>query len=169
MIWSYKTSVCLLCDNTNRWNCAPCIATWNWRNQSKTFPMNDEFTRIALKKDNLPFQTNSKTHPFHLNARPFVSSFGCQPLRKTCCLTSSPSNEPRVQRSTWQRCRLNICSYILVELTNTVFVNSTNLTTNIKTALLSKEHILQTGGKFSWLVQNDEKATETKDDYLLAC
>ena len=87
--------------------------------------MNDEFTRIALKKDNLPFQTNSKTHPFHLNARPFVSSFGCQPLYKTCCLTSSPANEPRVQRSTFYRA----------------------------------------GGKFSWVVQNDEKATETKGDY----
>ena len=64
---------------------------------------------------------------------------------------------------------VSIFVVILVDLTNTVLVNSTNLTTNIKTALLSKEHILQTGGKFSWLVQNDEKATETKDDYLLAC
>ena len=61
---------------------------------------------------------------------------------------------------------VSIYVVVLVELTNTVFVNSTNnITTNIETAVLSKENILQTGGKFSWVVQNDEKATETKGDY----
>ena len=35
---------------------------------------------------------------------------------------------------TRQHCRLNICGYLLVELANTVFVNSTNISTNIKTA-----------------------------------
>ena len=39
---------------------------------------------------------------------------------------------------TWlrQHCRLNVVD-ILVELTNTVFVNSTNITKNIETAALS--------------------------------
>ena len=73
---------------------------------------------------------------------PFVSPFGCQPLCKTCCLTSSPSNEPQVQRSTWQRCRLNICSYI-GWIDKYCICQSTNITTNIETAVLSKEHILQ--------------------------
>ena len=38
---------------------------------------------------------------------------------------------------------VSIFVVILVELTNTVFVNSNNITTNIETAVLSKEHILQ--------------------------
>ena len=42
----------------------------------------------------------------------------------------------------WQHCRLNICKRnILVELTNTVYVNSTNVTSNIETAVLSVSSI----------------------------
>ena len=37
---------------------------------------------------------------------------------------------------------LNICSLIFVELTNTVFVNSTNITTNIETAVLASDRLL---------------------------
>ena len=33
---------------------------------------------------------------------------------------------------------LSIFEYIVVELTNTVFVNSTNVSTNIETAMLSR-------------------------------
>ena len=35
---------------------------------------------------------------------------------------------------------VSIFLVILVELTNTAFVNSTNITTNIETAVLSKKH-----------------------------
>ena len=40
----------------------------------------------------------------------------------------------RNMANTRQHCRLNICGYSLVELSNTVFVNSTNISTNIETA-----------------------------------
>ena len=36
---------------------------------------------------------------------------------------------------------VSIFVVILVELTNTVFVNSTNITTNIETAVLSRYHL----------------------------
>ena len=36
---------------------------------------------------------------------------------------------------------VSIFVVILVELTNTVFVNSTNISTNIETAVLSKRHL----------------------------
>ena len=51
-------------------------------------------------------------------------------------------------KSTRQHCRLNICRVMLVELTNTVFVNSTNITTNIETATLSTFKILSSKQKF---------------------
>ena len=44
---------------------------------------------------------------------------------------------------------VSIFVVILVELTNTVFVNSTNITTNIETAVLSsKTHHIFVKGKF---------------------
>ena len=41
---------------------------------------------------------------------------------------------------------VSIFVVILVELTNTVFVNSTNITTNIKTAVLSNTRLEKSGG-----------------------
>ena len=51
---------------------------------------------------------------------------------------SNPRAEFKADVKTRQRCRLNICSYI-GWMTNTVFVNSTNITTNVETAALSTQ------------------------------
>ena len=57
-----------------------------------------------------------------------------------CCVhTTGIQLEVFTDDSYRHRYRLNICSFIFVELTNTVFVNSANITINIETTVVSND------------------------------
>ena len=76
--------------------------------------------------DNFFYQLHPPSPP--VQSKRFVKHFLHSPC-KVCLIENIGKGTPD-QKSTRQHYRFNICRVMLVELTNTVFVNSTNITTN---------------------------------------